>query len=98
MSEKKGYWIAHVHVNDPERYKLYVSGAAPAFERYGAKFLVRGGEVSELEGALGRERNVVIEFASYRTALDCYHSDTYQEAMKHRQAASEGMLSIVEGA
>ncbi len=23
----KGYWIAHVHVTDPEEYKKYVSGA-----------------------------------------------------------------------
>ena len=23
----KGYWIAHVHVTDPEEYRKYVSGA-----------------------------------------------------------------------
>ncbi|HZV21374.1 MAG TPA: DUF1330 domain-containing protein, partial [Hyphomicrobiales bacterium] len=28
----KGYWIAHVDVNDAEAYKSYIAGAAPAFQ------------------------------------------------------------------
>jgi len=40
----KGYWIAHVHVIDPEEYKKYVDGARAAFENYGANFLARGGQ------------------------------------------------------
>ena len=39
----KGYWIAHVEVNDPEGYKDYVAAAKIAFDKYGAKFLARGG-------------------------------------------------------
>ena len=46
----KGYWIARMDVNDVERYQDYVTGAATAFAKYKPKFLVRGGEVSELEG------------------------------------------------
>ena len=34
----KTYWIAHVHVTDPEAYKLYVDGARPAFEKHGANY------------------------------------------------------------
>lgn len=47
----KAYWIAHVNVNDPERYKDYVATAKPAFEKYGARFLARGGAYRALEGA-----------------------------------------------
>lgn len=97
MSTKKGYWIAHVHVTDPDTYVKYVEGARAAFEAHGANFLARGGQVSELEGAQGRERNVVIEFPSYQAALDCYHSETYQAAKAHREAAGIATLSIVEG-
>ncbi len=39
----KGYWIARVDVRDAERYKDYVAAAKPAFEKYGAVFLARGG-------------------------------------------------------
>ena len=75
----KGYWIARVDVNDAERYKDYVSTAKPAFERYGAKFLARGGEARPREGQ-SRTRNVVIEFPSVQHALDCYASEEYQAA------------------
>lgn len=93
----KGYWIAHVNVRDAERYKDYVSTAKPAFERYGANFLARGGAYQTLEG---REfaRNVVIEFPSLRAALDCYNSPEYQAAKAIRVTVADGEITIVEGA
>jgi len=36
----KGYWIAHVDVSDPEKYKDYAAANAIAFKKYGARFLV----------------------------------------------------------
>ncbi|MEN0040931.1 MAG: DUF1330 domain-containing protein [Pseudomonadota bacterium] len=92
----KAYWIARVDVKDADRYPDYVATAKPAFERHGAKFLVRGGAVEDLEGP-GRARNVVIEFASMEEALACYNSAEYQEAVKIRQAAADSELILVEG-
>jgi len=92
----KAYWIAHVDVRDPERYKDYVTTAAPAMERHGARFLARGGPFRDLEGP-ARARNVVIEFPSMEEALACYNSPEYQEAMAVRQEVSEAELLIVEG-
>jgi len=92
----KGYWIAHVDVRDPEGYKDYVATAKPAFERYGAKFLARGGAWEAMEGH-GRARNVVIEFASLQTAKDCYNSPEYQAAKAIRQKYAEAEMVIVEG-
>jgi len=92
----KGYWIARVDVADPEAYKLYVAGAAPAFERFGGRFLARGGAHHPMEG-LARARNVVIEFPSVEAAKACWASPEYQAAREHRLAASEAELVIVEG-
>lgn len=92
----KAYWIAHVDVRDPERYKDYVAAARPAFERHGARFLARGGEHRVLEGP-GRARNVVIEFASLQAAHDCYHSPEYQHAASIRQKHAAGEIVLVEG-
>lgn len=92
----KGYWIAHVDARDPERYKDYVSTAKPAFERFGARFLARGGASQAMEGA-GRARNVVIEFASMQAALDCYNSPEYQAAKAIRVTVADGEITIVEG-
>lgn len=93
----KAYWIARIDVNDPERYKDYVTTAGPAFVRYGAKFLARGGAFHDLEGPT-RARNVVIEFDSVETALACYNSPEYTEARAIRQEVADGELVIVEGA
>ncbi len=93
----KGYWIAHVHVTDPDEYPKYVNGARAAFEAHGARFLARGGQNTEVEGAMGRERHVVIEFPTYQAALDCYHSDEYQAARAFRAEAGVATIVIVEG-
>ncbi|MEL7467131.1 MAG: DUF1330 domain-containing protein [Pseudomonadota bacterium] len=93
----KGYWIAHVEVDDPDTYVNYVNGAKAAFEKYGARFLARGGKYAEVEGALGRSRHVVIEFDSYDDALNCYHSDAYQAAKAHREPVSVATITLIEG-
>jgi len=92
----KGYWIARVDVRDPERYKDYVAAAKPAFEKYGAVFLARGGEYTKLEGQV-RARNVVIEFPSHQAAVDCYNSPEYQIAAKIRQEVADAEMVVVEG-
>ncbi|AYM82749.1 hypothetical protein D3C87_425310 [compost metagenome] len=92
----KGYWIARVDVRDSERYKDYVTTAKPAFERFGANFLARGGALTELEGK-ARARNVVIEFPSVQHAIDCYNSPEYQAAAKIRQEIADAEMMIVEG-
>lgn len=92
----KGYWIARVDVRDAERYKDYISTAKPAFERYGAVFLARGGKTEAVEG-VSRARNVIIEFASLQDALDCYNSAEYQAAVKIRQEVADGEILLIEG-
>jgi uncharacterized protein (DUF1330 family) len=92
----KGYWIARVDVRDAERYKDYVATAKPAFERFGANFLARGGHFAELEGPT-RARNVVIEFPSLQAAVDCYNSPEYQAAAKIRQEVADAEMVVVEG-
>ena len=92
----KGYWIAHVSVNNPEDYPNYVETAKAAFKKYGARFLARGGRYEGVEGD-ARPRNVIIEFDSYEQALACYRSPEYQEAVKFRRRAADGEVIIVEG-
>ena len=92
----KGYWIAQVDVRDTERYKDYVAAAKPAFEKYGAKFIARGGAFEQLEGRV-RARNVIIEFPSLQAAVDCYNSPEYQIAAAIRQEVADAEMVVVEG-
>jgi uncharacterized protein (DUF1330 family) len=92
----KGYWISRVDVQDEETYKSYVAAAKPAFEKYNAKFLVRGGRHEAPEGG-ARARNVVIEFESLEQAQACYHSPEYTRARAFRQKSALTELILVEG-
>ena len=93
----KGYWIAHITVTDPEAYKDYVRLDTPVVERFGGRFLVRGGQATVPESAM-YERHVVVEFPDYATARACYDSPDYQQAAKIRQASAQSQIVIVEGA
>ena len=92
----KGYWIAHVDVNDDEAYKPYAAANPGIFRKYGGRFVVRAGKYDCPEGK-SRTRNVVIEFPDYAAAVACYRSPEYQQNMKIRQATALADLIIVEG-
>ncbi len=92
----KGYWIAFVTVTDPARYAGYQALAPAAFAEFNARFLVRGGDATSVEGTK-HERHVVIEFDSKEQALACYNSDAYQAARAERDNACTATITIVEG-
>ena len=93
----KGYWMAHVTVTDPEKYKEYVALNGVAFAKYGGRFLVRGGNSETIRGLDGRNRHVVIEFDSFEKAKACHQSLEYQAAAKVRDQGAKVDLVIVEG-
>lgn len=93
----KGYWVVRVSVRNTENYPDYLAAAKPAFEKFGARFMVRGGRYVAPEGQ-SRDRNVVVEFKDYDTAIACYHSPEYQEAKTIRAANADTDFLIVEGA
>ena len=93
---KKGYWIGHVDVTDPEGYKAYMTADMAPFGKFGGHFLVRGGAREVPEGKV-RSRTIVLEFPSYEAALGCYRSAVYQAAKKLRDGKAEFDLVVVEG-
>ncbi len=92
----KGYWVGQIRVDDPDAYEAYRAANAEAFAKYGARFLIRGGKQTVVEGQ-ANPRTVVIEFADLATAQACYDSPEYQAAKKLRDPVSVGNLVIVEG-
>jgi len=93
----KAYWIVRVSVRNAEGYPQYLAAARPAFEKFDARFIARGGRYQAMEGS-SRERNVVVEFKDYDTALSCYASAEYQAAKEIRNANADADFVIVEGA
>lgn len=93
----KGYWIVNVEVQDAGNYPSYVAATRPAMEKYGARFLVRGGDQEVREGS-AHTRHVVIEFDSYEQAVACYESEEYAPAMVLRKQYATTDLVIIKGA
>ena len=75
----KEYWVASVNFKNQNEFKKYVKLAGPAVNLHGGKFLVRGGEVLNIEGK-AYERIVVSVFDSPKKAKKCYESKEYQHA------------------
>jgi uncharacterized protein (DUF1330 family) len=97
MTMSKAYWIVRVSVRDEQRYPEYLAAAGPAFQKYGANFIVRGGAFEAMEGN-ARERNVVVEFSDRATADACYRSPEYQSAKAIRQKYADADFIIIDGA
>ena len=93
----KGYWIAHGIVHDVDAYDKYRAANGPVFAKFGARFLVRGGDQKIAEGN-AKPRTVILEFPSYEVAKACYESDDYQaaKALRAMTSVSESDLVIVE--
>jgi uncharacterized protein (DUF1330 family) len=92
----KGYWIGRVDVHDPEGYQPYTANNPAIFQKFGGKFIVRGGKFEAPEGT-PRSRNVVIEFPDYATALACYNSPEYQANIKLRLPHAAADIVVIEG-
>ena len=92
------YVIGEIEVTDPAEYAEYGKQVPATIERYGGRFVVRGGAVEPLEGGWTPKRLVVLEFPSMQKALAWYRSAEYAPLIKLRQQASRGKLVAVDGA
>lgn len=91
------YAIVRTDVINAERFQDYADKTPALLERYGARFLVRGGDVETLEGPPENRRMVVIEFKSREKALEPYRSAEYQKLLKIIKESTEREFIIVDG-
>jgi uncharacterized protein (DUF1330 family) len=91
------YVVVQVEVKDPVRYESYKKLVPASLEKYGGRFVVRGGQVHVMEGTWAPKRFVLVEFPSVEQAKAWWASPEYAEAKALRQATAESQLIIVEG-
>src|SRR6516165_2255258 len=91
-----GYVIANVVWKDSESLAVYKRLMPSSVEKYGGRFLVRGGAMEVLEGAWSPAL-VVMEFPTVEQARRWYNSEEYRPALEIRQRAADNELLIVEG-
>jgi uncharacterized protein (DUF1330 family) len=91
------YIIARVQVTNWELYREYTRATPAAIEKFGGRFVVRGGETITLEGPQETGRLVIIEFPSLDNAKAFYYSEEYSRAKKLREGAATGQFLAIEG-
>jgi uncharacterized protein (DUF1330 family) len=91
------YVIANIDVKDPVRYADYRQMVPASIEKYGGRFIARGGSIDVLEGDWHPTRLVIVEFPSAERAREWWDSAEYAEAKALRQATSTGTLLILQG-
>jgi len=92
-----GYLIAKLEVTDPAGFDEYRQKVSAVIARFGGRYLVRGGEVRNLEGDAAIRRLVVVEFPSLDAAQSFYDSPEYKPLLKLRLASAKGDLVLVQG-
>ena len=92
------YLIGDIEVTDAALYDDYRRQVAATVQKYGGRFVVRGGTVQPLEGGWTPKRLVLLEFPSLEQAQKWYRSSEYAPLIALRQRASRGKLVLVEGA
>ena len=94
---KKAYVLVQVDVTNPTQYAEYMKLSPGIIEKFGGRFIARGGRTTTLEGTPARGRVVVVEFPSFERAQEFYNSAEYEAARKVRAGAATPQFVLVEG-
>ena len=91
------YLVLDIEVTDPAGYQEYKELARPVVERFGGRYLVRGGAYEMLEGDWQPERLVIVEFPSVEEAKRFYDSDEYAPLKKIRLKTTISRTILIQG-
>jgi uncharacterized protein (DUF1330 family) len=92
------YLIADIEVTNPAGYDEYRRHVVATVEKYGGRFVVRGGASETLEGDWGPKRVVVLEFPTMDALKRWYNSPEYKPLIALRQKNASGNVIAVQGA
>ena len=91
------YIVAHVDVEDWGAYAEYMRHTPRVIQRFGGRFVARGGEMVTLEGPEETLRIVLIEFPSLEDAKAFYNSDEYKQTKKLREGGGSAKFVAIDG-
>jgi uncharacterized protein (DUF1330 family) len=91
------YLITDITVHNQELYNQYVEKVKPLVERYGGRYLARGGEVTSLTDNWKPERVAIVGFESMGLLQECFSSEEYQAIAPLREQATMSRAIVVQG-
>ena len=91
------YVIVETDIFDPEQYEQYKAASPAAVAAGGGRFVVRGGELTGLEGDWTPSRVVLLKFPDMAALKAFLNDPEYQPLKNLRLRAAETQMLAVEG-
>jgi len=93
------YFIVEIKTRNEDKaaYAKYIEKVRPIVEKYGGRYLVRGGKVTPVFGDWDPERIVVIEFPSGGDVERWLDSPEYKKIAELREHSTITKAIMVEG-
>lgn len=91
------YFIVEIDIQDPKGFEEYRQKVPATIERYGGRYLIRGGRQETIEGTWRPKRIVLLEFPSVEQAKRWYDSPEYRPLRELRLRTAHGHIVLVEG-
>jgi uncharacterized protein (DUF1330 family) len=89
--------IVDITVKNESLYSEYIAKVPNIIEKYGGRYLVRGGEITPITYNWNPQRVIIIEFDSKEQLQRCFSSQEYLEISPLREQSTVGKSIIVEG-
>lgn len=91
------YFVVDLDVINPQGMAPYRDAVSATVERYGGRYLTRGGSSELIEGSPAPKRIVILEFADTAAFKRWYNSPGYQAILPDRVNNSTSRAFVVEG-
>ena len=91
------YLVADIDIKHTAGFEEYRKLVPATIQKYGGRYLVRGGQFEKLEGEWQPKRLAVIEFPSLEQAKRWYNSEEYRGPKAMRFKTAKTNLILVEG-
>ena len=93
-----GYVVAEVEVNDAATFQKYAAQVPGTLAPFNAKYLIRAGKITPVEGDAPKQRYIVIAFDSVEKALAWEDSPAYEAIKPLRHSSAKSRIFVAEGA
>ncbi|MFD2055578.1 DUF1330 domain-containing protein [Mesorhizobium calcicola] len=91
------YLIADVDITDAAVFEEYRRDVPATEERYGGRYLARGGATKVLEGDWEPHRLVIVEFPDMASLTAWYDSPEYQRLKPVRERSARTRIFALDG-
>ncbi|HEY1286884.1 MAG TPA: DUF1330 domain-containing protein [Burkholderiales bacterium] len=88
--------VTYRAINDQEKWSAYAKLAAPAMQKAGGRYIVRGMPSKTYEKGMN-QRVVILEFDSVDKATAAHESAEYQVALRALGNGADRDMRLVEG-